>query len=287
MSKLKMKAKAGFTLVELLVVMLIIAILTVAMLPMFKEYICKAQYSAEALPVIGNLRTKIGLYYYDHGKLPGNPDDGTTPSYAVASWEFNQTDTEKYDIAKYTLGTPPQVIAYTGEKLTNSGKSAPTLAKTHFGDTTVLDVDYEDLKGRRSLPIDYVYYNIRCLTEAGEISKTDYAYVVGCFGSGEGLASRTGYAVCELNLASVGKKYVGVFERYKAKALTATESDACPYLYLSDGDVGTGNPVSGVYVYCPKELTTGPNGDAKADTTNNNRPVIVTTMEANGWKFSD
>lgn len=283
MSKLKMKAQAGFTLVELLVVMLIIAILTVAMLPMFKEYICKAQYSAEALPVIGNLRTKIGLYYYDHGKLPMNPDGETTPSYDVASWEFDQTDNEKYEVAKYALGTAP-TPTIPADRMTHSGKQAPTLAKTHFGDTTVLDVGYEDLKGRRSLPIDYVYFNIRCLNANSEVSKTDYAYIVGCFGSGQGLAARTGYAVCELNLTSVGKKYVGVFERYKAKALATGESDTCPYLYLSDVDVGTGNPVSGVYVYCPREITTG---ETAPDANNGNRPVIVTTMENNGWKFSD
>lgn len=286
MSKLKMKAKAGFTLVELLVVMLIIAILTVAMLPMFKEYICKAQYSAEALPVIGNLRTKIGLYYYDHGKLPGNVGENM-----VASWEFKTDDREAYVPATYELTTPPTGHDYAPEddenlagKMIKSGKrelSDAAERKKHFGDTTVIDLGADDLKGRRSLPIDYVYYNIPCLDNDSKPSKTDTAYVVGCFGAGEGLAARTGYAVCEINNVAKGKKYVGIFERYKAKALRDDESaDGVPYLYLGNSMEST--EVSGLFVYCPEEITSGlmePDGSM--------RPSIVTRMEQYGWKFSD
>lgn len=275
------KAKAGVTLVELLVVMLIVVILAVSLLPMFKEYICKAQYSAEAVPVIGTLRTKISLYQYDHGKLPANVADNT-----VAGWEFDSgTDKEKFEVATYTITAKPNTPQYTNGKMTNSGKTAPLAAgdkKKHFGDTTLLDIDYQDLKGKRSLPIDYVYYNIKCLDSAGQPSKTDSAYVIGCFGSGEGLAAGTGYAVCELNLVSAGKKYIGTFERYKAKAKSA--SNDCPYLYLNNTDVGAGNQVSGDYVYCPHEIQAAEMGP---DSQNGNRPLIVTTMENNGWKFSD
>ena len=285
MSKLKMKAKAGFTLVELLVVMLIIAILTVAMLPMFKEYICKAQYSAEALPVIGNLRTKIGLYYYDHGKLPGNVGENK-----VASWEFNKDDREAYVPATYELTSAPTGHDYAPEdgelagKMIKSGKDELTAAtdkKKHFGDTTVIDIGADDLKGRRSLPIDYVYYNIPCLDTEGKPSKTDTAYVVGCFGAGEGLAARTGYAVCEINNVAKGKKYVGIFERYKAKALAEGEEEGVPYLYLNNENKADSD-VSGLFVYCPDKIESG-----MMDPDDTFRPSIVTRMEQNGWKFSD
>ena len=275
-----MKARAGVTLVELLVVMLIAVILAISLLPMFKEYICKAQYNAEAVPVIATLRTKISLYQYDHGRLPPNVADET-----VASWEINQTDNQKYDIATYTLSTPPQSPTYDStEKLTNSGKdtTVTTTPKLHFADTTVLDVDYQDLRGRRSLPIDYVYYNIKINDASGQISKTDSAYVIGCFGSGEGLAAGTGYAVCELNLVSVGKKYIGTFERYKAKQKSA--SNPVPYLYLSKNDVGAGNPVSGDYVYCPDKIESA---DLVPDPNKGQRLLIITTMEYKGCKFYD
>ena len=286
MSKLKMKAQAGFTLVELLVVMLIIAILTVAMLPMFKEYICKAQYSAEALPVIGNLRTKIGLYYYDHGKLPGN-----IAAQTVASWEFKADDREAYVPATYTLNQEPSGHTYdetesspTYQKMTYSGKTRiddPTEKKKHFGDTTVIDLGADDLKGRRSLPVDYVYYNIPCLDADGKPSKTDTAYVVGCFGAGEGLAARTGYAVCEINNVAKGKKYVGIFERYKAKALREDEAEGVPYLYLKDQDTQEQGG-SGLFVFCPDQISSD-----EMSPDDSKRPTMVTTMENNGWKFSD
>lgn len=268
-----MKAKAGVTLVELLVVMLIAVILAVSLLPMFKEYICKAQYSADAVPVIATLRTKISLYQYDHGVLPANVDN---TKGAVSSWKFGgdgEANTELFKPAKYTLGTAPSptVDAGTG-KLTKTGKVDPTTLTTHIGSTKVLDIDYQDMKGKRSLPIDFVYYNIPCA------DSTDSAYVIGCFGAGNGLAAGTGYAVCELNLVSEGKKYLGTFERYKAKKKTGS----CPYLYLGKTDVGAGNDPSGDYVYCPEELK-------KADLTEgtDKRPLILQTMENNGWKFSD
>ena len=282
MKQLKMKARSGVTLVELLVVMLIVTILAVSLLPMFKEYICKAQYAAEAIPVIGTLRTKISLYQYDHGKLPPKPENVAN----VASWNINQSDKEKYDLAYYQLSTEPNVtINSSTDEITDTGKTplsqinngkveytGKSTTLRHFGWTAMLDIDYQDLKGKRSRPIDYVYYNIPCDQE------TDSAYIIGCFGAGHGgLAAGTGYAVCELNLVSVGKKYIGTFERYKAKdkATNAT----CPYLYLSVND----NTVNGDTVYCPDRITSTETGKGATS----DLPNVVVTMQDAGWKFTD
>lgn len=272
-----MKAKAGVTLVELLVVMLIAVILAISLLPMFKEYICKAQYNAEAVPVIATLRTKISLFQYERNKLPAN----SSSDEMVSSWEIDEDDSEKFVIAEYTLGTKPEVqydtddntvLASTGKTpkndldLSGDDKDKPI----HLGHASVLDIDYQDLKGRRSRPIDYVYYKIPCA------KATDSAYIIGCFGSGcGGLAAGTGYAVCEINLVSCGKKYIGTFERYKAKE--KAEGQDCPYLYLSN----TTDPadVNGDFVYCPEEIEdyTGEKGV----------PQVITDMTLRGWHFSD
>jgi len=279
MNTLKMKARSGVTLVELLVVMLIAVILAVSLLPMFKEYICKAQYNAEAVPVIATLRTKVSLYQYENNKLPQNP----TATDQVASWEIESTDKQKYVLGSYTLDTAPNVtIDTTTDQITDTGKTKLSQYNQnttsyigndpkHFGWTSVLDIDYQDLKGKRSRPMDYVYYKIPC------DEQTDSAYVIGCFGSGYGgFAAGTGYAVCELNLISVGKKYIGTFERYKAKEKTGT----CPYLYLGYTDTA----VNGDTVYCPDKI------DAAAtspDAANNDLPNVVVTMQNAGWKFTD
>lgn len=290
MSKIKMKARAGVTLVELLVVMLIAVILAVSLLPMFKEYICKAQYAADAVPAIGDLRTKIGLYWYDNSKLPQNPGDGL-----VSSWEYKDDKCESFKPASYPITVPPTADFNDKDdstKMTKCGKDDITKPSDHFADSTKLNISTENLKGKRSRPVDFVYYNIPCMTEDGDkVSKTDYAYVVGCFGSGDGLAAGTGYAVCEISITcdnGSGKeqyKYVGTFERYKAVKNENDKASTCPYLVLSNettfnsGDKG----VSGVYVYCPKEIKTG---EASID-TDTGKPTIINTMIANGWKFSE
>jgi len=272
MSKLKMKARAGVTLVELLVVMLIAVILAISLLPMFKEYICKAQYNAEAVPVIATLRTKISLYQYERSKLPANSE---SDDY-VSSWEFDQTDKEKFVIAQYKLGEAP-TCTEDGDKLTDTGKTRKNDIDLsgddkdkpiHLGHASILDIDYQDLKGRRSRPIDYVYYKIPCE------KPTDSAYIIGCFGAGHGgLAEGTGYAVCEINLVSCGKKYIGTFERYKAKE---KEGD-CPYLYLDKKTDPV--DVNGDFVYCPEKIE-----DATQET---GVPEIINDMRLRGWQFSD
>lgn len=307
------KARSGFTLVELLVVMLILTILSVSLLPMFKESICRAQYSADAIPVIGTLRTRIGLYQYEHAKLPdnivpeaaegGGVDEGEGTTRYVSSWEFVDSDNERYVTAYYKLGdTSMTVTTVSGDdsKLASTGKvridyndAETTISSSglHFGYSSVLDVDYQDLRGRSSRPIDYVYYQIPVLDSEGKKSQTDSAYVIGCFGAGYGgLAAGTGYAVCEINLVSKEKKYVGIFERYKAKkhddvaesgeAESETAQSNLPYLVL-----GGTSKVSGDFVYCPNEITDALASETTEEGSTEKRPQIVVLMEKAGWKF--
>lgn len=281
MNQLKMKAKAGVTLVELLVVILIVTILSVALLPMFKDYIVQAQYAAEAIPVIGNLRTKIGLYQYERSELPPN----STSDDNVSSWEFDANDYEKYRTAEYALGSAPTIQEDANGKLISTGKtpvgkyvdgngqSAGTAQETghvHFGAQSMLDIDFQDLKGKKSRPIDYFYFKIPC------DKQTDSAYVVGCFGAGYGgFAAGTGYAVCEINLVSEGKKYIGTFERYKAKEKAANIT--CPYLYLDYNNTD----VNGDTVYCPQKIDA-----TQRQAGTDGVPAVITTMEGAGWKFT-
>lgn len=284
MKQLTMKARSGVTLVELLVVMLIAVILAVSLLPMFKEYICKAQYNAEAVPVIATLRTKISLYQYENNKLPQNPSSKDQ----VASWEIDGSDKQKYVLASYTANQGPadSTVDEDTDLLTATGKSTilseydgKTQKYTgpdpkHLGWTSVLDIDYQDLTGKRSRPYDYVYYKIPCDSEL------DSAYIIGCFGSGHGgFAAGTGYAVCELNLVSVGKKYVGTFERYKAKE--KEDANAKKYaLFLGwDNDAANGDTV-----YCPEKIGST---EAAPGTGGTDIPNVVEAMQKAGWKFTD
>lgn len=64
-----MKNKAGFSLIELMVVIVIVIILALALTPLFKEEIEKARYS-EGVSALGALNTKIKVYIAENNRLP-------------------------------------------------------------------------------------------------------------------------------------------------------------------------------------------------------------------------
>ncbi len=66
-------SRSGVTLVELLVVILIVTILSVALLPLLGPFIVRARYAAEPIPVLGNIRTMVGVYKFDN-KTTSFPD---------------------------------------------------------------------------------------------------------------------------------------------------------------------------------------------------------------------
>lgn len=128
MSKLISKARAGVTLVELLVVILIVTILSVSLLPLLKPYIVKAQYAAEPIPVIGNLRTQIGLFQYDKNYLPGLPKnaDGEVQCDATMMVEITEESLKgKGGISCLVSGkTPIQTFCPVDVTQTGSGADA-------------------------------------------------------------------------------------------------------------------------------------------------------------------
>lgn len=268
MNQLKMKAKAGVTLVELLVVILIVTILSVSMLPLLQPFVTEAQYAAEAIPVIGNLRTKIGLYQYDKGKLPYGmlEKHGST---SVETWEVDSSDPEKWVPAYYNIGNTP----VTRTRCTATGANAD--AAYHFGYSSMLDINYEDLKGKRSKPIHYQYC---ALSPTNNMS-----YVIACFGDGNGLKAGTGYAVCELNFTGIQKKYIGTWKRYKP---VKDSSGAIVFTNNNVADVD-GTKYSNCFIPTPAQIQSvvTPAASSSSGTTQVGEPNVVTWMKNAGWEF--
>lgn len=66
-----MKTRAGFTLIELMVVVAIIGILAAIAIPTYQTYTVRAQV-AEALTLAGEIKGDIKEYYKFHGRFPAS-----------------------------------------------------------------------------------------------------------------------------------------------------------------------------------------------------------------------
>lgn len=276
MKKLKMKAKAGVTLVELLVVILIVTILSVSLLPLLKPFVVEAQYAAEAIPVIGNLRTKIGLYQYDKGNLPTvYTTDGTTSISAptIETWGFS-SDGRAIQAAVADLfvpGTRTLVATAPSTDATATPFAAGSNeSKSFFGYR--MDIDNQDLVGKRCKPVHFQYVVVA--------NGSTYCYVLGCFGDNNGLPEGTGYAVCEINVKDAQGnvfKQIGTWKRYKA----ATDGQ------ITFGTITTASTQpdidkkSSTFCAIPDATTYF----ATAATTTAGKLDMVADMESYGWEF--
>ncbi|MDO6460693.1 type II secretion system protein [Granulosicoccaceae sp. 1_MG-2023] len=76
MKPVKRAGNAGFTLVELLIVVIILAVLASVAVPQFSSSTDDAKEAALD-STLAELRTAIELYYHQHGEYPGANSDGS------------------------------------------------------------------------------------------------------------------------------------------------------------------------------------------------------------------
>jgi prepilin-type N-terminal cleavage/methylation domain-containing protein len=116
-----MRGRKGFTLIELMVVILIVGILAAVAIPIMRGRIDSAKWS-EGNASAGAIRSAVRAYIaekgptYDYSGLIGGLDDGTIQgelgfsSSDLAGAYFNQAD---YSITSVTADPPACVIAVT------------------------------------------------------------------------------------------------------------------------------------------------------------------------------
>lgn len=66
-----MKKQNGFTLVELLIVIMIIGILATMAVPQYNKMVNKAKWT-EAVSILGQLKNACEIYYAEHSKYPNS-----------------------------------------------------------------------------------------------------------------------------------------------------------------------------------------------------------------------
>lgn len=236
---------------------------------------CARQYKSEAIPVMGNLRTKIGLYQYDKGILPciatneiaNGEDTGKVSTPQIETWapvdsktattvSANPSEARIYKMAScaFPSGEPP----LNGLTVVDHAKGQDSKCR-HLG--ICVDVDPQDLLGKYSRPCHFQHLVMR--------NGGDHAYVLGCFGDGNGLPAGTGYAICEISSPSTGRKYIGTWERYRSTG----DTQIC---FTSSTRSRDGRPL-GCYV---------PEKSAFDNMTDKGALLkIVDTMKKLGWEF--
>lgn len=112
-----MNNQKGFTLIELMIVIAIIAILAAIALPAYNNYVAKSQVT-EAISLASSFKTPVGLHVTDNGSCPSNtsegfkgkasPTSGNLGAY-VNSMNFANADTGGGCVITATLGSSPTV----------------------------------------------------------------------------------------------------------------------------------------------------------------------------------
>ena len=72
-----MQNQKGFTLIELMIVIAIIAILAAIALPAYNNYVARSQVS-EAVSLAASFKTPVGLFVTEEGVCPTKTDEGFT-----------------------------------------------------------------------------------------------------------------------------------------------------------------------------------------------------------------
>ena len=171
-------------------------------------YMIEARYSAEAVPVIGDIRTKVELFRIEHNYLPGVQTNGAgkalcTTSDLIGGAEISGTNGVQYMIVSEPVDDVAKEQYFCGG--TELGLSDPRLG-CHVWKQ--LGIDATELRGGGLYPHHMRHLVLHSNGDA-------YFWVIGCLGDGNVLRKGTGYAVAEYNDPVSKRKFVAKFKQYK------------------------------------------------------------------------
>jgi len=148
------QAEKGFTLIELIIVILVLGVIAALALPAYSSMIRRARY-AEVKKQMGIVAKEVQMYRVEFGQYPPDVNPRQQPE-GVINWPQEVPFDGYYDYDHWGVG-PDQCyvqIGFVGEELSRDYKlfesnARPTEFK-EFNDDLVLGVDtYECLGGRK------------------------------------------------------------------------------------------------------------------------------------------
>jgi type IV pilus assembly protein PilE len=122
-----MRPQHGFTIIELMIVVVVIAVLSAIALPSYTDYITRSKF-AEAYAHLADLRVKMEQYYLDNRRYSTNTAGGTC---GIPGGNTPTTQGTKYFDFTCASSTP-NAAGDQAYVLTASGKSAEGLSGIAF-----------------------------------------------------------------------------------------------------------------------------------------------------------
>ena len=114
-----MKTIKGFTLIELMIVLVVIAILTAVALPAYTNYVTRGKL-AEATSALSDGRVKMEQFFQDNRTYVGGPTPAATTNFTYATSNLSTTT---YTITATGIGS---VSAYSYTIDQNNTKASAT-----------------------------------------------------------------------------------------------------------------------------------------------------------------
>ena len=135
-----MNRSRGFTLIELMIVVAIIAILAALAISQYQDYVTKAQFS-ESTSILDGIKANVGDFAAQYGRCPGNTSDGflATTSYTgkyVASITLTSSAFPCYMMATFkgTGIAKPLINATVGFTATDNGGTFSWVCHSNIAD---------------------------------------------------------------------------------------------------------------------------------------------------------
>lgn len=222
------KGDGGFTLIELMIVMLIIMILALGALPIYKMLTTQAKYTSNAVPVCANIRTRAEAFRNEYERMPGVAVDAngvlTYPETLKYAGVLSQVGTSRLGLGLSLIQTLTADFApaiFDGYDAT--GK--PTLLSTPAGVTdlsqhlyTDLQASFEEFKSGSLRPQHFQYISI-----VGGNMGDARLFGIGVFGDDNGLPKGTGYAVLMFVDPTSKRTFIAQWKRWKPLSALARQ----------------------------------------------------------------